>query len=212
MPEISFSLKDIAEVVSSVAKAFDTLYSTLRKVAMDGWSGIEFVIDDIKTRTDERRIRSLIRYLRRLQLTKVDASLSIIMFMEELPYRVSLSDRAARVTSAERRAYIAYRDDWRDIERQLTEVISESAKITHAMKYEYFKNLEIPTVLGDKFPILFASMSSRQHVIGKLLDRKPTSSGPLNMLVELLDKEARLIGQCADLLTDFVEIRRTHVC
>lgn len=183
MPEISFSVKDMAEVVSSAAKAFDDLYSTLRRVAVDGWVGIGAIIGDVRNRRDEERVRDYVYLLRSLQIKKLGASVTITSYMNS--------------TS---------KGNWLSIETTLTNVLQSTIKAKQSL--EDSTSITLPMILGDKFPSLVTGFSVREALVGKILDTKPAPSANvdhLDRLVALLDLEAKLIGKCADLLTEFLE-------
>jgi hypothetical protein len=187
MPDISFSVKDIADVVSSVAKAFDDPYSTLRRIAIDGWSGVGTLVSDIKNHRDEENIRQYVIILRNLQVTKISAAARIVfdIYTEPTPR-------------------------WDYIERILADILSETQR---AIQYlERSTNIVLPTVLKDKFPALVKGLHAHDKIVGHLIDKKfqiSEESVIFDNLVDLLDQEAVMIGKCADLLTDFIELRRS---
>jgi hypothetical protein len=193
MPDLSLSFKEVGEVISSTSRAFDDLYSTLRRIAIDGWKGGDNILAAIRTRKDERRAKSFILYLRQLQVRKIELSV-----------------------------LLDYNSDVEKISDQLWIKIEEGlGKILHEVK-----DLQ-EEISGDTTGILFSSalrpefskfvegMFIRSQVVATFIESRSTMSETdskiqISRLVGLLELEAKLIGRCADLLSEYVDAQRSQ--
>jgi hypothetical protein len=190
MLELSLSIKGVADVVSSAAKAFDDLYSTLRKVATDGWNGAEYVFRALNNNQDERRAKRCVILMRKLQIQKIAASVAL-----------SYNSDVDRIHDSL----------WEKIEDELKKILLEIGDLNAL--FEGGDSFIISSALQVQYPEFVRGMFVRQQLIVNFLERRSQASSEevrqqVSKLTEVLDLEAKLIGQCADLLTEFITSSR----
>jgi hypothetical protein len=195
MVEISFSIGELDKVVRSCVEAFDSLYTTLRRAAVDGWSGIGTVIHEINTYQDETSIRDFIVNLRHLQVRKTQIGTGLMVYMSE--------------SVRKRRNRPGLEQLWDGLENDLGEVLDLVAKQQYDLRN--MRNIAVPLVLGEKFQEYVAGLSMRAQKVAHVVKRESITDQELNELIDLLDREAKLIGKCADILSEYIEHRRKEL-
>jgi hypothetical protein len=189
MPDFPLSIGSVTELVSSTAKAFDDLYGTMRKVAIDGWVASDHVFRAINTAGEVRKAKKFIIMLRLIQIEKIECGV-------ELSYSTSVDVIIDRT--------------WIDIERVFRKIIKSVANLESILRSD--DSFIISSALNDNFRVLVRSIFVRgQFIVGFIDSRKRMNDNEIKKelakLIQFLDIEAKFIGHCADLLTEFVEAR-----
>jgi hypothetical protein len=155
---------------------------------VDGWNGAEFVFRALNNSQDERRAKRCVILLRKMQIEKIAASVALSYHSD-----VDLiSDRL-----------------WGDIESELRKILLSNRQIEYLV--EGSRQLHHLVGAASAVPGLCTS-HARETAAYQWRSQATTEEvkQQVRKLTEVLDLEAKLIGQCADILTDFITSRRKN--